>query len=80
VVRIVFLSRFMPCGKCGESLDRSAAPSHRCDPRRRVEFQMFALRAGVAAFEDRLHEHLDTATGRFETWLAAQQVRGRRRR
>lgn len=79
MVRIVFLSRFMPCGECGESLDRSTAPAHRCDPRRRLEFQMFALRPGLAAFEDRLQQHLDTPAGRFEAWLAAQQVRGRRR-
>jgi hypothetical protein len=79
VVPIVFVSRFMPCGTCGESLDRFAAPTHRCDPGRRAEFQMLARRAGVAAFEDRLHQHLDTPAGRFEAWLAAHQVRGRRR-
>jgi hypothetical protein len=65
----------MPCAECGESLDRLVGLDHRCDPTRRVEFQMFGLREGVAAFEARLQRHLDTAAGRFEAWLAAQQVR-----
>lgn len=74
----MYVSRFMPCEECGESLDRAVASTHRCDPQRRVDFHMFALRDGIAAFEIRLHQHLDTPAGRFEAWLAAHRVRDRR--
>ena len=66
----------MPCADCGESVDRAAPSAHTCDPHRRLWFQMFGLRHEIAAFEISLREHLDTPRGRFETWLAAQQVRG----
>ena len=74
----MFLSRFMPCPDCGESVDRSTAHVHSCDPHRRLWFQMFGLRHEIAAFEFKLGEHLDSPRGRFESWLAAQQVRAAR--
>jgi hypothetical protein len=36
---------------------------------------MFALRDDVAHLEDSYREYLDSRLGRFETWLAARQVR-----
>ncbi len=72
----LFSSRFMPCTECGASVDRFAAVAHRCSPDRSVDYRMFALREDIAQFEPRLQEYLDTARGRFETWLAARTVRG----
>jgi hypothetical protein len=65
----------MPCAECGESLDPSAVANHRCDPERLVEYQMFGLKDDIAKFDVRLHDFLETPTGRFEVWLAARDVR-----
>jgi hypothetical protein len=65
----------MPCSRCGASVDRHTQPVHWCDPARQVEYQMFALRHDIASFEARWQRHLDSATGRFELWLASRQVR-----
>ena len=65
----------MPCARCGESVARGADDAHRCDPGRRVEFEMAALRPGLASFEDDLGDFLAGRQGRFEAWLAARDVR-----
>lgn len=74
----MFVSRYMPCEDCGESLDRTAAGPHECIPERLADFRMFALRGDVADFERRCRAYLDSARGRFEVWLAARHVRGTR--
>ena len=71
----MFASRDLPCDECGESVERSVAPGHRCSTERLVDFQMFGLREDIAGFEDRLRHFLRTNHGRFEIWLAARQVR-----
>jgi len=71
----VYVSRFMPCDRCGESLDCAEQVPHECSPERVVDFQMFALRDEVALLEARFAEFLHTAQGRFEAWLAARRVR-----
>lgn len=71
----MFSSPYMPCAECGESVQRSAAAAHRCDRERLVEYQMFALRDDIAEFEPRMQQYLQSASGRFETWLAARQIR-----
>lgn len=71
----MFWSRYMPCERCGASLDRAAAASHECDPERLAEYQMFGMRHEIASFEKRLRQYLDRAHGRFEVWLAAHHVR-----
>jgi hypothetical protein len=71
----VFESRYMPCQDCGASVDVTSSTPHRCAPERVADFQMFALRDEVAHLEDRYREFLDSRHGRFETWLAARQVR-----
>jgi hypothetical protein len=75
----VFSSRFLPCPHCGESVAGGAEATHHCDPERRVEHQMARMREEVAALEVQLRCYLDTSSGRFETWLAAREVRGHRR-
>ena len=36
---------------------------------------MFGLRDEIAKFEVKLYRYLQTASGRFEVWLAARDVR-----
>ena len=71
----MFLSRFMPCSDCGESLERSATVAHSCKSEHLADYQMFALRDDTAKFDARLRLYLHTAAGRFEVWLAAREVR-----
>ncbi|RHW28317.1 hypothetical protein D0Z08_04900 [Nocardioides immobilis] len=71
----MFRSRYMPCENCGESLDRTAATTHECDPERLADYQIFGMRHDIAGFEQKLRDYLDRAHGRFEVWLAAQRVR-----
>ena len=73
----MFDSRFMPCQDCGASVDRTGTAGHECAPERRADYQMFGLREEVAQLEAGIHRYLATATGRFESWLAAREVRGR---
>lgn len=72
---VVFLSRHMPCEECGESVDRSAATSHVCNPERLLDYRMFRMRDEINRFESRFHEFLSESRGRFEAWLAARDVR-----
>ena len=72
----MFRSRFMPCQECGASVDRTGLPGHECSPDRWADYQMFGLRDEVAQLETGILRYLATAPGRFESWLAARQVRG----
>jgi hypothetical protein len=72
----MFRSRFMPCQTCGASVDRTRAPEHACLLERRLDYEMFGLRGEVAQLEPGIRHYLTTAPGRFESWLAARQVRG----
>jgi hypothetical protein len=65
----------MPCPDCGASLDRSEVAPHSCDPDRLLDYRMFALRHEIAWFDRLVASFLDTPEGRFETWLAARDVR-----
>lgn len=71
----MFGSRYMPCESCGESVDRSDLRPHECTPERRAEFEMFALRDEVAELVPLFEAYVGSGRGRFEVWLAAQQVR-----
>ena len=73
---MVFGSRYMPCDECGASVDRLGLRHHQCSPERLADYQMFGLRDDVAQLEARMRHYLATASGRFESWLAARQVRG----
>lgn len=72
----MFRSRYMPCDECGASVDRVVLVSHECSPERLGDYRMFGLRAEVAQLEAGVRRYLATAPGRFESWLAARQVRG----
>jgi hypothetical protein len=71
----MFNSRFMPCTECGDSVDQASDSPHQCSPERRADYQMFGLRDEVAQLQSAVEGYLGTAAGRFETWLAARQVR-----
>jgi hypothetical protein len=73
----MFRSRFLPCHDCGASVDRTERVEHACSPERWADYQMFGLRGEVAQLEAGIRRYLATATGRFESWFAARQVRGR---
>lgn len=73
----MFRSRFMPCQECGASVDRTVLLSHECLPERWADYQMFGLRGEVAQLDAGVRRYLATASGRFESWLAARQVHGR---
>jgi hypothetical protein len=62
-------SPYMPCPECGVSLAGDEESEHVCDPVRRLEFELFGLRGGIAAFEEDLAAWLATAQGRFALWL-----------
>jgi len=71
----VFVSRYMPCEGCGESLDRRATVDHECAPDRLAQFQMFTMRVDIADFDNRYRHYLRSPHGRFDAWLAARHVR-----
>ena len=71
----MFRSRYMPCDVCGASVDRTSHQGHECSPERRADYEMFGLRGEVAQLETGIGQYLATASGRFESWLAARQVR-----
>lgn len=73
----MFSSQFQPCPVCGVSVDQSTVAPHTCDPERLADNVMHALRDQIAGFEDRFHEFLTGSQGRFETWLAAREIRRR---
>lgn len=72
----MFLSRFVPCARCGASIDRTVTDPHVCDPERRAAYQFSVLRPLVDDFESQLHDYLAGQDGRLESWLAFRKVRG----
>jgi hypothetical protein len=74
----VFASRYMPCQRCGASLERSEEAIHECSVERILDYRMFALRHAVAGFDHALHTYLDSPAGRSETSVAARQIRASR--
>lgn len=72
----MFFPSRMPCAHCGAALESDAAGGHTCDPARRMDFQLLAMRPAIDAFENDLRTFLSGNEGRFEAWLAALKVRG----
>jgi hypothetical protein len=71
----MFWSSYMPCADCGGAVERTATDAHTCDPQRRADFQMVAMQRELLAFDTEFREYLSGNEGRFETWLAAREVR-----
>jgi hypothetical protein len=61
---------FMPCPDCGASVARAESDRHVCEQERYLDYQLFAEREGVEAFEDDFGAYLDSPEGQFEQWDA----------
>ena len=62
--------RYTPCLQCGALVELGATDEHVCDAQRIVDFRVFQLRGEIAAFDAQLASWLETARGRFATWIA----------
>lgn len=60
----------LPCERCGASVPRDAAAEHVCDEERRLDYELFRLRDGIARLPDDLAAWLETPQGRFALYLA----------
>lgn len=65
--------RHMPCTECGASVELVRAAAHECDDERRLDYRLFQLRDEIARFDEQLVAWLQTAHGRFATWLAQRR-------
>lgn len=70
----MFSSRYMPCPDCGDAVERSDN-DHTCDVDRMVDYQLFGLRHMVGRLEDDVRTYLDSKQGRFDAYLAREQIR-----
>jgi hypothetical protein len=68
-------SRFMPCLDCGSSVERAHAAGHRCDAKRRLDYEVFALRHELVIVETEIATYLASSQGRFELWYAERERR-----
>lgn len=60
----------MPCPECGQSVLRAKRDEHECDPRLRVEYELFQLHEGVERFDADFEEYLASPAGSFDAWYA----------
>jgi hypothetical protein len=60
----------MPCPTCGASVAVVEEAEHVCNPDRRVEFELFQLRAEVSGLSAEIEEYFSSTHGRFEQWYA----------
>jgi hypothetical protein len=61
--------RHLPCELCGASVATDDV-AHTCDDERRLEFEIFQLRAEIKSFGRDLGDWLGTPRGRFECYYA----------
>jgi hypothetical protein len=62
--------RYMPCERCGASVDRHSQAAHECELERRLDFLVVQLGMDVDSFEDGFAAWLATPRGRFELFYA----------
>jgi hypothetical protein len=67
--------RFMPCERCGVSVDARLADEHTCDEERRLDYRLFQLRDEIARFDAELEGWLESPAGRFERFYARRPRR-----
>lgn len=63
----------MPCRDCGASVHVAAETEHVCDPDRRLDYELFQLRAETAGLAGEIGDYLSSARGRFEQWYAEHE-------
>ena len=66
---------FMPCPRCGASVAVAREATHVCDANRRIDFELFQLRAEISGLDSEIEEYLSSAQGRFEQWYADHERR-----
>ncbi len=66
----------MPCPECGASVAVAREAEHVCNPNRRLDFELFQLRAEISGLSAEIEEYLSSAQGRFEQWYADHERRG----
>jgi hypothetical protein len=49
--------------------------AHACNPDRRLDFELFQLRAEISGLGAAIEEYLSSAKGRFEQWCAEHERR-----
>lgn len=64
---------FMPCPDCGASVAVAPKTEHVCRPDRRLDFELFQLRAEISSLGAEIEEYLSSAHGRFEQWYAEHE-------
>lgn len=65
----------MPCPDCGASVAVAPETEHACNPDRRLDFELFQLRAETTCLGAEMEEYLSSAQGRFEQWYAEHERR-----
>jgi hypothetical protein len=68
--------QFMPCPECGASVPTAEMDTHECSEERRLDYQMFQLRAELASFDLQLAAFLASPRGRFAMYYAERQRPG----
>ena len=66
---------YMPCAVCGASVVVGAGDEHVCSEQRRLAYELFKLRAELAAFDDQYAAYLESPHGSFELWYAERERR-----
>jgi hypothetical protein len=65
--------QFMPCRECGGPVPTAEMDTHECSEQRRLDYQLFQLRAELASFDVQLAAFLASPRGRFETYYAERE-------
>jgi hypothetical protein len=63
----------MPCPECGASVLTAEMDEHVCSRERRLDYQMFQLRAEIASFDLHLAAYLASPSGQFAEYYAERQ-------
>jgi hypothetical protein len=67
--------RFMPCVRCGATVDTRLVDEHACDEEQRLDYLLFGVRDEVARFDAELGGWLESPAGRFERFYAQRARR-----
>lgn len=65
----------MPCPECGASVEVAVEAEHVCNPDRRLDYELFQLRAEISSLGAEIEDYLSSARGRFEQWYAEHERR-----
>jgi hypothetical protein len=66
---------FMPCERCGASVETRLVDEHACDEEQRLDYLLFHVRDEIARFDAELDGWLESPMGRFERFYALRARR-----